>query len=114
MQFSHHWVSPILKIQIPANMIHHDEILMKHCIQMGNGFVKPHSVKMPFLRIRYEPFHILQGAGDFCLAVPFQHRNIDQEFHVQSAFAHFQLHSLTVREHGAVFLGIHQGDAVSL
>ena len=105
-------IAAVLKIQIPADIVHNNEILTNTCIQMSNGLMKPQRMKSALFRVRDQPLHIFQGAGDLCLAVPLQNRDIDQKVDILYAFTYFQLHSPAVFGYAPVLLSINKRYAI--
>ena len=83
----HYRISAILEIQISANIINYNKILMDSRIQMCDRFMQTHCMEMTFLCIGNQSLHILQCTGDLCLAMTFQYRNIDQKINICHTFA---------------------------
>ena len=68
---AYRWIAPIFKVQISADIVHNDKILVDSHIQMCDWIMKSHGMKMPFFFIRNQAFHIFQRTGHLCLAVSF-------------------------------------------
>ncbi len=109
-----HRISAVLEIEVTADVIDDDKVLMNAGRQMGNRLMQPHGMKMPLLRVRDETLHIFESAGDVRLTVSFQDRNIDQEIDIFHAVADLQLHTGTVHGVGRVFLCVYEGYSVSV
>ena len=102
----HYRISAILLIQIPANVINHDKILMEPRIQMCNRFMQSHRMKMTLLCIGDQSFHIFQCTCDLCLTMAFQYRNIDQKINICRTFTDIQFHPPAISFNPLVFLHI--------
>ena len=87
----HNRIATVLKVQITADVIHHNEVLTDALCQMCNRTVQPHRMKMSFLRIWQKTFHILQSTGNLCLTMALEHRYIDQKIDILHTAAKLQL-----------------------
>ena len=102
----HDRISAILKIQIPADIIHNNKVLLYPHIQMSNGFMKPQRMKPSLFLIWDQPLHILKGTGDLCLTMAFQNRHIDQKINLLYPLTDIQLHSTAVHRNPLILLHI--------
>ena len=93
---AHHGVAALLKVQVSADVIHDDKILVDPFLQMSDRFMQPQTVKTALFRIRDQAFHVLQGTGHPCLAMPLHNRNIDQEIYAVHDIRDIQFHSRAV------------------
>ena len=102
----HNRISTILKIQIPADIIHNNKILPYPHVQMGDGLMKSQRMESPLLLIRDQPFHILERTGDLCLTMSFQNRHIDQKINLFHTLTDIQLHTAAVHRNPFILLHI--------
>ena len=69
---------------------------------MGDGTMQPQRMETAFLSVGNQPFVVFQSTGDQCLAMPFQHRQIDHEIHLYRGIADPDIHACRI----AAFPGI--------
>ena len=107
-------ISAFFKIQIAADMIDNNKILMDACLQMRDRLVETHAVEAGFLRIGKKSLEVLEGASHPGLAVALDHRHIDQKVDAVHRVDDVQLHAGAVNCVVFFFLSIHKRNAVLL
>ena len=62
-------IPSVLEVQIAADIVHKDKVVAAHGVQMGDRLMKAHGMETPLLLIRHNALIVLQGAGNYCLAM---------------------------------------------
>ena len=107
-----HRISPVLKIPVSADIVHHNEILADTHCQMGDGPVKPLGMETALFPVGNQPLHVFQRTGDFRLTVPLHHRHIDEKIQLFCLVTDGQLHPGAVVNRGRILLHIQKRHAV--
>ena len=79
---------------------------------MGDRLVKAHRMKMALLLVWNQALHIFQGAGQFRLAMAFQHRHINEKIKARRPVAEVQFQPFTVAYMKRVLLCIHKRNSI--
>ena len=93
---AHNRVPALLEIQVSADMIDDNEILVNTALQMRDRFVQAHAVKAALLLVGQQTLHVLEGTGHLGLAVPLHDRHVDQKIDPVDHICDLELHAPAV------------------
>ena len=93
-------------------MIDDDKVRFQNRRKMRNRPVQPQLVKTSFLGVRKQAFHVFQGAGHLRLAMPLQHRHVDQKVDFIHRIHDMQFHTGRIDRVRFLFLPVNERDMV--
>ena len=105
-------ISSLFKIQIAADMVDDNEVLMDALLQMGDRLVQAHAVEAALLFVGKKSLHIFERTGHFRLAMPLHDGHVDQKIDPVHHICDLQLHAGTVDLMPFFLLGVNKRHTV--